>query len=513
MGEICWQEECAVMAVSLPSGTGTAAKFIYDGLRMQQHRGQDGSGIVLFSEGEFVLKKEPGLVYEVFSKDWLSSHQSDVGIGHNRYSTQGLNIPENLQPHYTKCRGGEIWIAGNGHVINYQPLRQKLEGEGEDFYSTNDGELMAKIIAKEYDRTGDIVKAIRLLRQTVKGAYSAVMLFQGKLFVFRDPKGFRPLCLAELPNGGLVVASETLAFDIFAIDPESFKEIKAGAILEITECKVTVHEEGHEATSKCIFEFIYFARPDSDIFGLSVALIRRRIGLQLAREFREKEVLEGDKDIIVIAVPDSSTQIALGVWQGLDILYEQGIIRSHTARRTFIESEQRIRDEGVKYKFNPLRLILRGKTVIVVDDSIVRGSTLKKLIAILRRAGVKAVHLLIGSPQIFWSCLMGIDTPTLDELMANLLSFEEEVKHLGVDSLTHISVAKLMKAVGPLTEEEKKVLGGILKPILEAEPGTYYAEMRERLERADSKNYCYACFTGEYSLPVPLPGARLIPEE
>ncbi|MFH1366783.1 MAG: amidophosphoribosyltransferase [Patescibacteria group bacterium] len=504
-----WREECAVMAVSLPSELNYAPQFIYEGLRQQQHRGQDGSGMALVCPEGTVLKKELGLVSQVFPPDWLESHPSGVGIGHNRYSTQGLNTEVNLQPH----QAGEIYLANNGHIINYWSLRNQLEREGEIFKSTNDGELLAKIVGREFDRTADVLSAIESLHQIVIGAYSVVMLFAGKLYVFRDPKGYRPLSLCRLPKGGVAVASETIAFDILEADFETYQEVLAGAVLEIDKGEVTVLKQGWPATCQCVFEHIYFSRPDSDVFGLGVALIRQRIGYQLALEFLAKSGFQIDDRVVVICVPDSSTQIARGAALALGAPYEQGLIRSHTARRTFIESQQQVRDEGVKYKFNPQRTVIKGKKVIVVDDSIVRGSTNKKLIAMLRRAGASEVYLLIGSPQIKWSCFMGIDTPTLTELIANQMDLSGIVKQLDVDSLTHLSLEGLKKAVGPITEGEKEAFKGLLMCLREAEAGSYYGRIWERLLTSDPEHFCYACFSGEYHLPVPLPNATIISEK
>lgn len=514
MLESCWRDECAVMAVSLPEGRDDAAKLLYDGLRIQQHRGQDGSGIVLVSGENMIVRKETGLVYEVFPPEWIEQNRSPLGIAHNRYSTQGVAAKINLQPHSAQAAAGTVSVAGNGHLPYYQSLRQSLEAEREIFETTNDGELLAKIIARETNRTGCVVTALCGLSERVKGAYSAVMLFAGKLYAFRDPYGFRPLNLAEIPGGGIAVASETVAFDILGCDPETYQEVSAGSILEITAGKVVVHEEGHPAKTPCIFEFIYFARPDSEIFGWPVALVRRRIGWQLAQQLKLKaEIVSSSEDeIIVIAVPDSSTEIALGVSEGLNLPFEPGIIRSHTARRTFIENEQRIRDEGVRYKFNPSRLKLKGRRVIVVDDSIVRGSTNRKLITMLRRAGPKSIHLAIGSPQIKWSCFMGIDTPRLEELIANQRTFEDEVRFLNADSLTHLTLEGLMRTVGPLTEEERGISRRLVRPLIEAESGTYYARMWQGICQAEPERYCFACFSGRYPLPVPLPNATIISE-
>lgn len=500
MGEACFHDECAVMAVALPRGTGTAAQLCYEGLRQQQHRGQDGSGMALRNERRAILHKRRGLVSEVFNGHWLR-HRSDLAIGHNRYATKGTPSDVNLQPHRALCRDGRIFLASNGDVTNYARLRQRLKRQGVVFLSHNDGELLAWLVARAYDRTRSMPAALAALREEVQGAYSAILLFQERIFVVRDPLGFRPLSLAEIPGGGIAVASETVAFDILHADPSSYREIPAGAILELHQGGYTVHAPGGPMRAGCSFELIYFSRPDSLVFGLPDSLIRRRLGWNVAREARFRR----RRDVVVTAVPDSSNEIAAGVAEELGVPFVRGLIRSHTARRTFIEKEQRIRDEGVKYKLNPNRYWLDGMTVLLVDDSIVRGTNIGKIVRMLKRIGTAEVHILIGSPRIFWPCHMGIATPTREELIANRMSLKALAEYADAESVFHLSLEGLRSALGPITARERRRHPGVIDPLYTAPRDSYRGRVRACLEDADADRYCYACFSGRYPVPVPRP--------
>ncbi len=487
------------MGVSCRSGAGDAARKVFCGLRMMNHRGQDGSGIGIASASGLIWHKNSGLVPDVFSDSWLGKH-ADAAIGHNRYATQGDASEKNLQPHFAECRDGGILLASNGDVINYRELRAALEQKGVRFTSDNDGELLARFLAQRIDQGDSPPDAIRQLHNTVQGAYSAVALFQKRLYVFRDVRGFRPLAIVTLPDGSIAVASETVAFGILGADLKTYREVPAGAIYVIDNGDVTVHDAGHPPISPCIFELVYFARPDSQVFGLPVHLVRRRIGWHLAEEANWKT---GPNDIVV-AVPDSSNEIARGVAEGLGLPFEPGLIRSHTARRTFIESEQSTRDEGVRFKLNPLMLAVEGARVILVDDSIVRGTTIRKIVHMLKRAGAEEVHLFIGSPPIKWPCFMGIATPTKGELIANQLSPAAIVEKVGADSLCHISLSGLRHATGRIHASEltrfQRILGRICNAPKESFRGVTYM----RLQQQDISLRCTACFSGEYPIPVPL---------
>jgi amidophosphoribosyltransferase len=498
MHELFFQEECAVMAVSLPRGTGTAAQMCYDGLRLQQHRGQDGSGMVLRNQRRAISRKRLGLVGEVFPPAWLR-HRSDVAIAHNRYATQGTPSAENLQPHRAISRGGRLYLASNGDVTNFAGLRRRLQRQGVVFRSSNDGELLAWLIAKAYDRAHSIVEALRSLQDDVQGAYSAVVLFQDHLYVIRDTLGFRPLSMAGIPGGGIAIASETVAFDVLHADPASYREVPPGSIYEIHAGNLTVHLPGNSMRAGCSFELIYFSRPDSLVFGLPDSFIRRRLGWNVAREsgFRKR------KDVVVTAVPDSSNEIAAGVAEEFGVPFVRGLIRSHTARRTFIEKEQRIRDEGVKYKLNPNRFWLDGMTVLLVDDSIVRGTNSGKIVRMLKRIGARDVHILIGSPRIHWPCYMGIATPTREELIANRMTLAELTRHTDADSIFHLSLEGLKRSLGPITAEERRRYPDALAPLLRAPADSYRGRVRARLAQCDPESFCYACFSGKYPIPVP----------
>lgn len=500
MSELCWQDECAVMAVSLPHGTGTAPRLCYDGLRQQQHRGQDGSGMALQNRTRMLSQRKLGLVAEVYSNGWLR-HNFDVAIGHNRYATQGSPSLVNLQPHRAvTVRGEPLSLASNGDLTNFRQLRRQLKRNGVQFVSTNDGELLAWLVADGITETGSIVGALRRLRGTVTGAYSAVVLFRERVYVARDPLGFRPLVITALPDGGIAVASETVAFDILHADATQYGRVAAGAILELINGKVVVHDAGWPDTTPCKFEHVYFSRPDSVVFGLPSSLVRRRIGWALGRESH----IRRRSRVIVVPVPDSANWIAQGVAESLGVPYEPGaIIRSHTARRTFIEKEQRIRDEGVRYKLNPDRSMLEGMTVLLVDDSIVRGTTVPKIVRMLRRVGVAAVHLLIGSPPIRFPCFMGIATPRREELIANRMSQAALTRFAEADSLTHLSLAALQASGGPWTAWERRRFPEVLALYDRAAPGTLRAKVRKRLASAEPGRYCYACFTGDYPVPIP----------
>lgn len=499
MGEHCWHDECAIMAVSLPFETANAAQAVYDGLRLLQHRGQDGSGMAVWRGRSVRVRKKTGLVAEVYNAQWLQQPTS-LAIGHNRYATQGDTSEINLQPHRARCSDGEIFLASNGDVTNFRKLQRRLHRQGVRFVSKNDGELLAWLIARAYDRLGNMHLAIRSLYDDVTGAYSAVMLFRGHLFVFRDPLGFRPLVRADLAGGGVAFASETVAFDILRADPGSYREVQAGAIIEVVQGETITFESGWNAAAPCVFELIYFARPDSLVFGLPVSFIRRRIGWQLARETRRSI----GRSSVVIPVPDSANEIAAGVAQGIDRPLRQGLLRSHTARRTFIESEQSIRDEGVKYKLNPDRSVLEGMDVVLVDDSIVRGTTTRKIVRMLKSAGACTVHVVIGSPPMRWPCFMGVATPTRKELIASQVSLPEIRKRLGADSLNYLSLTGLQLAVGPLTAEERRRFGPIIRPYDEAPAQSFRGKVRERLRQSRPDQHCFACFTGNYPIDVPL---------
>jgi amidophosphoribosyltransferase len=410
-----------------------AANMVYLGLYALQHRGQESSGIVS-SDGEALIShRQMGLVADIFKEDVIRRLDGAMAIGHNRYSTTGQSHLKNAQPFVVEYARGPIAISHNGNLVNAQTLRAELENSGSIFQSTSDTEVIIHLIAtsKEATLMGRIVEALSRAR----GAYSLVFLTQDRMIAARDPRGFRPLVLGRLKgiNGrpGYVVASETCAMDL--IEAEYLREVEPGEIL-------TFAPEGMESLkpfpaaphAKCVFEYIYFSRPDSNLYGRSVYQVRKELGHQLARE----SSVEAD---LVTPVPDSGVPAAIGYAEESGLPLEFGLIRNHYVGRTFIEPQQSIRHFGVKIKLNAQREVLKGKRVIVVDDSIVRGTTSRKIIRMLRDAGAVEVHMRISSPPTISPCFYGIDTPTRSELIASSSDVEEIRKYVEADSLAYLS--------------------------------------------------------------------------
>ncbi len=442
-------EECAVFGVY---GSEQAARMSYLGLYALQHRGQESTGIVS-SDGSYMYEyKGMGLVSKVFSDQALDGLKGHLAIGHNRYSTTGSSREANIQPLLVDCKFGKIAVAHNGNLVNASRLRREMEEEGSIFRSTMDSEVILHLIARSKKDTveGMVEEAL----EKITGAYSLVFMLKDRIIAARDPSSFRPLSIGYLEDA-CVVASESCAFDILGGECE--REIEPGEMCVVDENGFKFHRFMPPARplSRCIFEFIYFSRPDSRVFGENVDKVRRKLGKKLARES------PADADL-VIAVPDSSNTIALGYSQESGIPFELGLIRNHYVGRTFILPTQSTRDWDVRIKFNPVKGILRDKRVVVVDDSIVRGSTMRKLVDILRDAGTREIHLRIGSPPITHSCYYGIDTPNRKELIAYIHSIESIRDYLNVESLQYLSLEGLMGCV------------------------------------EDPWNYCVACFNGEY---------------
>ncbi len=398
-----------------------------------------------------------GEVSGVFSEEEnLKKLKGNFAIGHNRYSTTGLSVGVNIQPLFTRFRGRALAIGHNGNMTNAFCLKRKLEASGAIFQTTSDSEIILHLIARSREKLmrRKIAKSLR----RVQGAYSLVFLTDEGIIAARDPLGFRPLALGRL-NKAWVVASETCAFDI--IGARYVRDIDPGEALEITSKGLYSETITHRARHAfCIFEFIYFSRPDSKIFGENVDKIRRRLGIQLAKEH------PADADF-VISVPDSSNTAALGYSEGSGLRMEIGFIRNHYVGRTFIDPEQRIRDLDVKIKFNPVKGVLKGKRVVVVDDSIVRGTTSRKLVKMLYEAGAKEVHVRISSPPIISPCFYGIDMPTGKELIANQYSVEQIRKRLGADSLGYLSIEGMLST-----------------------------------SSIPDDHFCVACFSGKYPTPI-----------
>jgi amidophosphoribosyltransferase len=414
-------------------GHPEASNITYLGLHALQHRGQESSGIVS-SDGKVLHSEiDMGLVADIFSQDRLDKLPGYIAIGHNRYSTTGASLLKNAQPIVVDYSRGSLALAHNGNLVNAAYIRSELEAYGSIFRSTMDTEVIVHLIAqskedKLLDRVIDAVSRI-------KGAYSFLIMTENELVGVRDPNGFRPLSLARLKDS-YVLASETCAFDL--IEAKYERDIEPGEIVVINQKGIQSYKP-FPASRKahCIFEFIYFARPDSNIFGESVNFIRQEFGRQLARE----TMVDAD---IVIPVPDSGVPAALGFSLEAKIPFDMGLIRSHYVGRTFIEPQQAIRHFGVKLKLNPVKKIIDGKRVIVIDDSIVRGTTSRKIVKMLRDAGAKEVHVRISSPPTTHPCFYGIDTPNRKELIAATHTTEEVRKYLTADSLSYLSLKGML---------------------------------------------------------------------
>ncbi|KAL8248995.1 hypothetical protein R6Q59_005863 [Mikania micrantha] len=445
------REECGVVGIY---GDPEASRLCYLALHALQHRGQEGAGIVAATP-DGILKSVTGvgLVSEVFNQSKLDQLPGDNAIGHVRYSTAGQSMLKNVQPFVAGYRFGRVGVAHNGNLVNYQTLRAELEENGSIFGTSSDTEVVLHLIAISKQRPFflRIVEACEKL----KGAYSMVFLTEDKLVAVRDPFGFRPLVMGRRSNGAIVFASETCALDLIEATYE--REVNPGEVLIIDKdgvqslCLMT-----HPEPKSCIFEHIYFSLPNSVVFGKSVYESRRKFGEILATE----SPVDCD---VVIAVPDSGVVAAIGYANKAGVPFQQGLIRSHYVGRTFIEPSQRIRDFGVKLKLSPVRAVLEGKRVVVVDDSIVRGTTSSKIVRLLKEAGAKEVHMRIASPPIIASCYYGVDTPSSDELISNRMNVEEIKDFIGCDSLAFLKIESL-----------KTMLSN------------------------DSGNFCYACFSGNY---------------
>jgi amidophosphoribosyltransferase len=428
-----FHDECAVFGIF---GHEEAANLTYLGLYALQHRGQEASGIVSGDGNQFFVQKGMGLVADIYDKAVLEKLPGHMAIGHNRYATAGGNDLKNVQPLIVNFALGNLALAHNGNLINAQVLRNELEAYGAIFQSTSDSEVIIHLIA--HSKANSFLARIVDALSRVRGAFSVVLMTDNDLIAARDPYGLRPLCLGRV-RGSWIVASETCAFDL--LDAEYVREIDPGELIVISEQGLDSHRPFPVVDpAMCVFEYVYFARPDSRIFGGdAVYATRKALGRQLAQE----SWVPAD---IVIPVPDSGVPAALGYAEGGKIRFETGLIRNHYVGRTFIEPEQSIRHFGVKVKLNAVSEVLRGKRVVVVDDSLVRGTTSRKIVKMIRQAGAKEVHMRISSPPIVSPCFYGIDTPTKKELIASDHSTEEIRKYITADSLAYLSLEGMLKA-------------------------------------------------------------------
>ena len=421
-------------------GHRDAARLTYLGLYSLQHRGEEAAGIVTFDRGAAHTHKGIGLVSEVFDESILRGLPGRLAIGHTRYSTTGSSTLKNSQPIVVTYAKGTIAVAHNGNLVNAYELRQQLEANGSIFQTMVDSEIILHLLARATNMRfeDDLSECLRLL----KGAFTLLFLTdRGELVGCRDPNGFRPLCIGRL-NRSYVLASETCALDI--IGAKFLREVEPGEVVIISGEGVRSlfpFKDLAQARSHCLFEHVYFARPDSTIFGESVQNVRIKLGRQLAREYPAQADL-------VMPIPDSGNFAALGYSLESQIPFAIGMIRNHYVGRTFIQPAQEIRDLKVRVKFNPIKDIIRGKRLIIVDDSIVRGTTTKARVKSLREAGAQEIHLRVSCPPTKFSCFYGIDFPTRKELIANQLSLEDIRRYLGVNSLGYLSLEGMMKALG-----------------------------------------------------------------
>ena len=456
------REECGIVGIY---GHPEAGNLAYLGLYALQHRGQEASGIVSYDGRRFHQEKAVGLVADIFSEDRLARLAGHAAIGHNRYSTTGGSSLDNVQPILVNYALGRLAMVHNGNLINAHFLRDELEAYGAIFQSSMDSEVIIHQIA--HSRQRRLVDRIVESLTRVRGAYSLIFLSEAGMIGVRDPYGVRPLSLGRVKEG-YVLASETCTFDL--IEAEFIRDVAPGEIVQIDKKGVHSFKPFPSApAAHCVFEYVYFSRPDSRVYGRSVYAIRKRMGRELAKE----GAVAAD---IVIPVPDSGVPAALGYAEAAGIPYETGLIRNHYVGRTFIEPQQSIRHFGVKIKLNAISEALEGKRVVVVDDSLVRGTTSRKIVKMIRAAGAKEIHVRISSPPILSPCFYGIDTPTRQELVAASHSIDEIRKYITADSLAYLST------------------GGMFRAVYRAPSG-------------ENKHFCTACFSADY--PIPFTGEEI----
>jgi amidophosphoribosyltransferase len=451
------REECGVVAIYAHP---EAEKLAYLGLHALQHRGQESAGIVTSDGMSLHVHKAMGLVADIFTEDRLAEIRGHLAIGHTRYSTAGDSSLLNAQPILVQSNKGSMALAHNGNLVNAPEIRARLESQGSIFQTSSDTEVIVHLIALSKEQTLPEAMADSLRR--VEGAFSLVMISPDRIFAARDPRGFRPLAMGRIPalpgekQDTIVFASETCAFDLVGATFE--RDVKPGELVVVGPEGITSRFYSPTATqSSCIFEHVYFSRPDSRVFGRPVQESREELGRQLARE----APIDAD---IVVPVPDSGVTAAMGYSAESGIPFRFGLIRNHYVGRTFIEPRQSVRDFGVKLKLNPVRSLLEGKRVILIDDSIVRGTTSKKIVRMIRSAGAKEVHMRISCPPTMSPCFYGVDTPSRKELIAANKSVEEIREFIGADSLSYLSVEGLKQACGD----------------------------------GEKTTYCTACYTGVY---------------
>jgi len=450
------RESCGIFGVYAPGDE--VARLAFFGIYALQHRGQESSGIATADGSRIRLHAAMGLVAQVFNEATLDQLRGSIAIGHNRYSTTGSSRIFNTQPIMVSSPSGDVALAHNGNIVNAEYLRKELEERGYTFSTSSDSEVIAHLLVSSPGK--DLIQKIKHAMGRLQGAYSLVIMTRDKLLGVRDPMGVRPLCLGSL-DGGWVLASESCALD--HLGAQFLREVDPGEVVLIDEAGVnSFRVRKARRRALCIFEFIYFARPDSMIGGRRLYPARQAMGAQLAREYP----LDAD---LVIGIPDSATAAGIGYSWASGIPFSEGLLKNRYVGRTFIEPEQRLRDLGVKLKFNPMPEVLSGKRLVVVDDSIVRGTTTPQVINLLRRAGASEVHMCICAPPIRYPCFFGVDMATRRELIASHKTVPEIAEFIGADSLGYLSIDGLIQAVG-----------------------------------LPKESFCLACFTGDYPVPVQL---------
>jgi amidophosphoribosyltransferase len=449
-----FHDECGVFGVY---GHTEAANMTYLGLHALQHRGQESAGIVTSDGEQLFAHRAMGLVQDAFTQEQLGKLPGRVAIGHVRYSTAGASHIKNAQPIAVDYKSGSLAVCHNGNLTNAEELRSELEARGSIFQSDSDTEVFVHLVAVSKEVATEDRIADALTR--VKGAYSLLFMTEDMVIGVRDPMGIRPLCLGLLPGKkeAHVLASEPVAFDL--IGAEYVRDVEPGEMIIIDASGIrSMHPLPKAPPRMCVFEYVYFARPDSKLGGKSVYDVRKSFGRALARE----HPVDAD---VVIPVPDSGVPAAIGYASARNLPFEMGLIRSHYVGRTFIEPQQSIRHFGVRLKLNPVEPVLRGRRVVVIDDSIVRGTTSRKIVKMVRDAGAREVHLRISSPPTQWPCYYGIDTPTRRELIASSHSVDEIARYVTADSLGYLSLEGMLAAVG------------------------------------GHDAFCHACFSGQYAIP------------
>jgi amidophosphoribosyltransferase len=459
-GEI--RDACGVVGIYAPGED--VARLTYHGLYALQHRGQESAGIAISNGETIVVYKELGLVSQVFDEDVLHGLRGHLAIGHVRYSTTGSTSWENAQPSYKSGPEGQIAVAHNGNLVNSVELKRSLAEAGGDptptaarLPSSSDTDLVAAHVARA--NKGDMKEAILEVLPRLSGAFSFTMMDESRVYGIRDPQGFRPLCIGRLEEGGWVLASETCALDL--LGARFIRDVEPGELVVLDANGLSSERFAEARYATCIFEHVYFARPDSTLMGQNVYATRYRMGQRLAEESPVQAEL-------VVPVPDSGVPAAQGFAQGSGISYGEGFVKNRYVGRTFIQPTQSMRQQGIKMKLNPLREVIEGRRVVVVDDSIVRGNTTRQIVQMLRDAGAREVHMRISSPPIKWPCFYGIDMPDRTELIGSSLEVGEIRDHVGADSLAYLSHQGMVAAT-----------------------------------QIPADGFCTACFSSDYPVPIP----------